>query len=179
MPLSVIGRAGVSADELIGSFRSSAGSERERARRRLVRLGSAAVPSLLRCLEDKEDIVRWEAAKTLKEIAEPSTAHALVAALADPEQGVRWVAGEAVIALGVRALPPLLEGIVRYADSIWFRESAHHILVVLAHAESLPPEGADVLHVLNDFTASSEHLTWTAHKSLCALADRQDLPPEM
>ena len=179
MALTVFQRTGVGTDELIGCFRSNAGAERERARRRLVRIGLAAVPPLLRCLEDEEEIVRWEAAKTLKEIAEPSTAHALVAALADPEQGVRWVASEAVIALGVRALPPLLEGIVRYADSIWFRESAHHILVVLSHAESLPPEGADVLHVLNDFAPSSEHLTWTAHKSLCALADRQDLHPEV
>lgn len=164
----------MSADELIVCFRSEIGADRERARRQLARMGSAAVPPLLRCLADDEGIVRWEAAKTLKEIAEPSTAFALVGALADPEQGVRWLAAEALIALGARALPELLKGIVRSADSIWFRESAHHILVVLAHGESLPPEGADVLKVLNNLATSSEHLSWTAHKSLCALADQQD-----
>ncbi|MEW6509858.1 MAG: HEAT repeat domain-containing protein [Bacteroidota bacterium] len=157
---------GFQIEELIDAFRSGEGAKRERARRAIVRLGRKAVPPLISCLSDVDDIVRWEAAKALKDIPNVSAAPALVNALADPVPGVRWLAAEALIALREQGLPHLLAGIVRHVDSVWFLESAHHILVVLGREHVLPRATEEVLHVLRDYTASREHLTWSAHRAL-------------
>ena len=76
--------------------------------------------------------MRWEAAKALAEIADPATAPALVAALEDEGPGIRWIAGEGLIALSQNGLVPLLHALARKADSVWLRQGAHHVLRTLA-----------------------------------------------
>jgi HEAT repeat protein len=101
---------------------------RVRARQALTGLRAQAVPSLVVALKDRNWRLRWEAAKTLGEISDPSSAPALVEALEDTRSGIRWLAAEGLIAIGHEALPPLLHALVHYSDSEWLREGAHHVL---------------------------------------------------
>jgi hypothetical protein len=158
---------------LVAAFSSETGFERARARRSLSRIGPAAVPRLIDCLSSEEGIVRWEAAKTLKEIGDPGAADALVTALADPAQGVRWLAAEALINLQKDAFEPVLRGMVRHLDSIWFRESAHHVLSAWSHAHMLTPEINDVLSAFRDLSLSQEFISLLAHRALIMLTERK------
>ena len=113
---------------LVEELASEHGLGRKRARRCLIRLGEPAVPSLLEALADERPRLRIEAAEALLYIASPMAAASLVEALDDKEFGVRWLAAEALIALKCDGLVPLLEGLTRHADSMWFRQAAHHVL---------------------------------------------------
>ena len=70
--------------------------------------GKPAVPSLIQLLSHRKTHVRWEAAKALCGIADPIAATALVNALDDTDDDVRWLAAEGVTALGRDGLQPLL-----------------------------------------------------------------------
>jgi hypothetical protein len=104
------------------------GLARKQARRCLVRQGDRAVAPLVEALAHESPVLRTEAAEALLYIASPLAAAALVEALDDTEFGVRWLAAEALIALKCDGLAPLLEGITRHSDSMWFRQAAHHVL---------------------------------------------------
>lgn len=101
---------------------------RQIARERLTEIGRPAVPPLIEALEAPSEVVRWEAAKALQEIADPSAAAALVTALDDEDAGVRWVAAEALIAIGREGVVAVLHGLIERSDSEWYRERAHHVL---------------------------------------------------
>jgi HEAT repeat protein len=113
---------------LVHSLAGPDGLLRKQARRCLIRRGEEAVDALVEALGDSEAIMRAEAAEALLYIASPRAAAALVAALEDEEFGVRWLAAEALIALRCDGVVPLLEGLIRRSDSMWFRQSAHHVL---------------------------------------------------
>ncbi len=98
------------------------------ARRSLVEMGSAAVPALIEALSSKKKWVRWEAAKALSQIGDPSATDALVNALTDEEFDVRWLAAEGLVTIGRRSVAPLLKALIARPDSIWLREGAHHVL---------------------------------------------------
>jgi HEAT repeat protein len=82
---------------------------------------------LLAALDDRRQHVRWEAAKTLVEVADPAAAEALVQAVGDEDSDVRWVAGEALIALKTAAVRPLLNGLIKSQDSEGLYKAAHHV----------------------------------------------------
>jgi len=119
-------------DWLMAALASRDPATRRHARHALVRLGEGAVPSLIKALHDRRDQVRWEAAKTLVDIASPAAAPALVTTLRDQESGIRWLAAEALIALGPDGLEPVLQGLVAHSSSAFMREGAHHVLHELA-----------------------------------------------
>lgn len=100
---------------------------RTAARRALARIGGPAVPALIQALFDSRHHVRWEAAKALKSIADPTAASSLVKALGDEDVDVRWLAAEALAALQEDALPPLLSALIEKPDSEWLLEGAHHV----------------------------------------------------
>jgi HEAT repeat protein len=103
--------------------------ECQKARRKLVEMGSAVVPRLVQELSNEKYWVRWEVTKALSQIADKSSAMALVAALEDKEFDVRWLAAEALINIGRDALEPLLIALADHGDkSISLRHGAHHVL---------------------------------------------------
>ncbi len=136
-------------DQLLAGLASNDAVERQRARNALVEVGSSAVPGLLTTLDDKRQHVRWEAAKTLAEIADPSASETLVQALGDEDSDVRWVAGEALIALKRDALKPLLKGLTKSRDSEGLFKSAHHVVRDLSQHSDLGQLFAPVLKALN------------------------------
>lgn len=123
----------VDVGALIASLRSENAEAREATRAELAGLGTAAVPALSAAAIAPDAAIRWEAVKTLGEIADPSGAPAMVRALEDADAGVRWLAAQGLLALGKRGLEPrrlepLLVALVGRADSAWLREGAHHVL---------------------------------------------------
>ncbi len=141
---------GKECDMLIADFMSENDSTRENARLSLVSMGEQSVGKLAKALRDKRDQVRWQAAKALGQIASPKAAPALVDALEDHEVDGRWLAAEALVAIGTHGLEPLLAALMKRPDSIWLRESAHHLL---AH---LVGEDVKVDHHLADHPVTKE-----------------------
>jgi HEAT repeat protein len=105
------------------------------ARQSLVNIRGPAVSPLIEALRDPRRQVRWEAAKALGEIANPTAAPSLVRALRDTEFSVRWLAAEGLIALGSEGLSPLLRALIERSDSVWLRQGAHHVLHDLARGD--------------------------------------------
>ncbi len=110
--------------------------KREHARAALVKVGHEAVIPLLRMLNSRKLHVRWEAAKTLSEIRDPSTATALAETLDHDDHDVRWMAAEALIALGNEGLKQTLVALLSKAESVSVREAAHHVLSHFAKRKS-------------------------------------------
>jgi HEAT repeat protein len=142
--------------DLITTLTGQDGSARKRAREQLVEIGPPAVASLLPLLSNKQTYVRWEAAKALSEIGDPSAAPALVKALEDDDSGIRWLAAEGLILAEQAGLPPLLEALLEQGESVRLRDGADHVLKVLARNEKLPGYGERVLQALHDASPATE-----------------------
>lgn len=101
----------------------------QKARRKLVTMGSLAVERLVKELSNKKHWVRWETAKALSQIGDKTAVKALVNALEDEEFDIRWLAAEALINIGQDSLEPLLIALENHGDkSIFLRRGAHHVL---------------------------------------------------
>jgi HEAT repeat protein len=100
----------------------------QKARRQLVAMGHKAVSFLVKELGSKKFWVRWEAAKALGQIGDPTATAALIRALEDKEFDVRWLAAEGLINIGQKAVVPLLTALIDNPKSTWLRQGAHHVL---------------------------------------------------
>lgn len=118
-------------NELIVTLGDHDGLARQRARHSLVAIGQPAVPALAKALTDPSGQRRWEAAKALGSIRDPSAAPALVSAMEDQDFGVRWLAAEGLIGLKGAGLAPLLQALAQHPDRVWLREGAHHVFRML------------------------------------------------
>ena len=132
MPTTINVQSRPGIKPLIRLLRSRDPIQRAQARRSLVEMGKAATPDLTRLLTDRDEHVRWEAAKALVQIADPAAIPALIEALNDESADVRWLAAKAMIALRRDALQPLLTALIERSKSIHFCRSAHHVLCSLA-----------------------------------------------
>jgi HEAT repeat protein len=95
-------------------------------------MGKAAVPLLTKALKSENRLTKWEAAKALGEIGDPSTASALVEALEDDDFDIRWLAAEGLTKMNINALKPLLQALEKRGDSFFLQEGAHHVFHDLA-----------------------------------------------
>jgi HEAT repeat protein len=120
--------AKVTIRSLIADLASKDGGVRTMARQQLVAYKKRSVLPLIKTLSNENDWVRWEAAKTLSQIANPKSSRALLEALSDKKFEVRWLAAEGLIRIGRRAIVPLLRALAKHSDSIWLREGIHHVL---------------------------------------------------
>lgn len=143
-------RTDVRVPTLVCELASRAPAVREKAREALVVIGEPAVPLLIQLLSHQKPHVRWEAAKTLCDIADPIAATALVNALDDLDDDVRWLAAEGVTALGREGLQPLLAALIQRAQSCSFCEGAHHVCHALVTKKKLGPILRPVLAALEE-----------------------------
>lgn len=141
---------------LIAELESEDGIVRVRARKSLVDIGHDAVESVVEKLTSKQEWLRWEAAKTLAQIGDPSATQALIGALHDKMYDVRWLAAEGLIHIGEKVVQPLLEAVIKQPDSLWTREGAHHVLHDLPSSSSLREQLKPVLRALEDVQPSLE-----------------------
>ena len=120
------------ATSLVTDLANHNDTKRVKARHALVAMGKATAPLLTEALKSKNSLMRWEAAKAMGEIGDPSTASALVDALEDEDFDVRWLAAEGLTKLNILALKPLLRALEKRGDSILLQEGAHHVFHDLA-----------------------------------------------
>jgi HEAT repeat protein len=137
-------------DQLVADLGSKNAVERRDARAALVRIGAAAVPALVDALRAAQQHTRWEAAKALARIAEPAAADGLVGVLGDEDTDVRWVVGEALIALGRDAAKPLLAALTKSDLPDGFYSGAHHVLHDLTRRSDLALVLAPVLKAFDE-----------------------------
>jgi HEAT repeat protein len=116
---------------LIATLGDQDGLARQRARYTLVAIGQPAVPAMVKALTDPNVHRRWEAAKALGAIGDPSATPALVRAMEDQDFGVRWLAAEALIGLQRAGLAPVLQALADHPERLWLREGAHHVCRML------------------------------------------------
>ncbi len=143
---------------------------RHEAREQLVSMGLPVLPVLYQKLSSLDWHVRWEAAKALGEIGEPTAAQTLVELLQDDDTSVRWVAMSSLIYLGRGSLRPVLEALTRDFQSSRLREGAHHVLHTLFNRGKLTGVETEVFRALEG-TAPSIQAAWAANKALIAERD--------
>ena len=113
---------------LVGELADTDGVARQRARRRLVSMGSTAVAPLASVIHSEQRHVSWEVAKALGEIGDEAAIPALVQSLNSPDGDVSWVAADSLVQFRRAALIPVLKGLLDHAGFAHFRIGAHHVL---------------------------------------------------
>jgi hypothetical protein len=142
-------------DSLIADLNCDNPTRCRQARQVLVKKGEEAVPGLAASLKQGQDFVPLEAAKALGKIGGPRATKVLIEALEDERSEVRWTAAEALINIGRKAVPPLLEALMKKGDSLEMRNGVHHVLSDMVDPK-LKPIVAPVLAALEDAVPSLE-----------------------
>lgn len=145
---------------LVISLSSNDDIVRIHSRNSLVKIGKPAVPQLIEALRHGGHWLRWEAAKTLGEIGDPSAASALVQGLKDEEFDVGWLAAEGLIKMKAGGIEPLLHALMAEADLPRLREGAHHVIRELIKGE-LKEYLTPVLSAMDEVEPSIQ-LPWAA-----------------
>jgi HEAT repeat protein len=154
--------------KLISEFRTEDGMKRLRARLSLVSVGKSIVPFTSEYLEDEDEQVRWEIAKTLEELKNPAAAPSLVRLLMDEAPGIRWLAAEGLVTLREHGFIPLLKGLQVNFHSTLFREAALHVLRELDRQDLLGENGIKILKILES-SAPAVSVPFAATEVLHAL----------
>jgi HEAT repeat protein len=116
------------AEDLIKIFYGKDVIARRKARYDLIKIGKPAIKYLTGLLNDPKMHIRWEAIKTLSQIAAPESIPVLINALENDDFDVRWMAAEGLIEIGNKSIKPLLKALVKNEDSNYLLEGAHHVL---------------------------------------------------
>jgi len=124
--------------ELIIKLGSDNGLERQKARKAFVKMGMDSIDFLMELLSHPKHIYRWEAVKTLEEIADPVSIPLLIQALEDDKSDVRWIAAKGLIKIGKHSIKPLLKILETKSDSVFVLEGAHHVFFELRENKMLP-----------------------------------------
>ena len=153
--------------DLINNLSSSDEILRIHSRESLVKIGKPAVPQLVEALMRGNHWLRWEAAKTLGEIGDPTAAPALVEALKDEQFDVQWLAAAGLIKMKKGGIEPLLHALMTEIDIPRIREGAHHVLRELIKGE-LKEYLTPVLSALEGVepTIQAPWVAKTAHEKL-------------
>jgi uncharacterized protein (DUF302 family) len=152
---------------LVTNLSSNDDIARVHSRESLVKIGKPAIPQLIEALKHGGHWLRWEAAKTLTQIGDPSAAPALVEALKDEEFDIRWLAAEGLLKIKKRGIEPLLHALMAQADLPRLLEGGHHVIRELVKTE-LKEYLTPVLSALEGMEPSLQ-VPWaarTAHEKL-------------
>src|SRR5512135_770973 len=131
-------------------------------------IGAPAVPELLKTLATADTQLGWQIIKIFDTIQDPSTIPILIKEIMHENAEIRWAASNALINLRRETIPPLLDALTHNFDSLWLRQSAHHILHVLRDNGKLTPAEEKVYLALEDISPTSS-VPWAAQKALEAL----------
>ena len=126
--------------KLIALLGSDDGLERQKAREEMVKMGKDVIDYLLELLSHPKHIYRWEAIKTLEEIADPVSVSILIQAMEDDKADVRWIAAKGLIKIGKYSIIPLLKILEEKSDSVFILEGAHHVFFDLKEKNELPQD---------------------------------------
>jgi HEAT repeat protein len=116
---------------LTAALASPRAGRRHDARVALEAIGRPAVGHLIQGLGDMKGEVRGEAIRALGNIGDAEAAPALIRELEDESSACRWLAAEALAAIGEPTLVPLLELLAAGVDSFEVRRGVLHVLHAL------------------------------------------------
>ncbi len=122
-----------SINNLIRDFYSDNGIKRARARFELLQIGKPIIDFFIGLQYVPIHQVRWEAVKTLSQLAVPEAIPILINALENEDMDVRWLAAHGLVQIGKPSIPAVLEALEGNQNSKYLREGAHHILRELQH----------------------------------------------
>ncbi|MCB0752504.1 MAG: HEAT repeat domain-containing protein [Ignavibacteriae bacterium] len=125
---------------LLENLVSENGVERKSARKNLVKKGPVVIDFLMEHIHHPKHLYRWEALKTMEEIADPVSVPLFIEALEDDESDIRWIAAEGLIKIGSESINPLLKTLTKKTDSIFILAGAHHVFHDLNKKNSLPKD---------------------------------------
>ncbi len=135
--------------ELLDTLRGDDGMGRKRARETMVLIGDEIVPEMQALLAEGTKRERWEAAKTLAALVDPSSLDTLIDLLAERESDIRWIAADGLIALGPRVVVPLLKSLLAGPPTRGQAEMSGRVLRKLASENDVLGEiVAPVLEVM-------------------------------
>jgi len=157
---------------LIKQLSDSDGFVRMQALEVLICIAAPAVTDLIHTRSNANSQLRWQVITVLDGIHNPAAVHVLVEQLKDDNAGIRWAAADALIALRRDAIHPLLEALMRDFDSLWLRQSAHHILHVMEDAGKLNEAEEKVFEALEELE-SAVVVPWAAEKALESLRHKK------
>lgn len=162
-----------SIEGLMKDLGSEDGMTRQRARHALIQTGEPAVDVLILAFKSENKVLHFEAAKALSQIGSLKTIDTFIKALGDEKFGIRWMAAEALIAIGTASIKPLLKALKDHSDSNWVFEGAHHVLHDLVERNSLVDEETKkillpVLEAYNQFGIVGNVLI-AVNEALCKL----------
>jgi HEAT repeat protein len=137
-------------DALIKQLSDKDGRVREKARLALVAMEKEATVPLTGLLTAENQQTRWEAAKALVAITDPAAIPALIAALEDRVFDVRWLAGEALVAIGPESIPLLLKALQERTKESFLIEGARHVIKYILRDNSRALELKELLKPVVD-----------------------------
>jgi len=114
--------------DLIKELSSENGINRIKARYELVKMGKPAIDYLIGLQFLDNPHIRWEAIKTMSQIADPVAIPILINALENDRFDVRWLAAEGLIEIGRESVIPLLRALQERLGSKFLIEGVHHVL---------------------------------------------------
>jgi len=118
-------------NDLIAKLDNNDGSVREQARSVLIDIGKEAVPGLTKALTSKTRTSTVGSCQSTSRHCDPDSIPALVKSLQDQVFDIRWLAAEALIAIGEETIEPLLRAVIDQENESFISEGAHHIIANL------------------------------------------------
>ncbi len=94
----------------------------------LVRIGRAAVPSLINASSSNSAWVRWHCLRALGEICDQRALPVLVHALRDSDHSVAWMAAKNLIGFGRPCIEPVLRLLTNLEVTPWIVETTSYVL---------------------------------------------------
>jgi HEAT repeat protein len=99
----------------------------------LERMGKKVIPQIHNLLTSDNSLLRMEAARIIKAIADKRSIPVLITMLDDIEFDLRWIAAEGLIKIGRKSITPLLKAIRDGKSSLLLNKRAHQILSSLLY----------------------------------------------
>jgi hypothetical protein len=125
-------------------------SIRIQTREEIEQIGIDIIPHLGEILYFDNHKLRWEAAKTLEQMAYVEGIDIQLQALEDEESDIRWIAAEGLVKLGRKSILPILKKIVNDGtESVFFIKGAYHVLQKLDIEEDLKEKLKPIVKALN------------------------------
>ena len=75
----------------------------------------------------------------------PAAIPDLIEALQDEVFDIRWLAAEALIAIGKESIEPLLRAVINQSNESFLREGAHHVITYIMSSISITDELTEIL----------------------------------
>ena len=135
------------------------GVERKKHRAKLVDIGEPVITHLAELLHFDNHTLRWEAAKTLEQLAHHSSIEHLIIALEDSESDIRWIAAEALSKMGEKVVVPLLQTIIdNGTKSVNLIKGTYHVLHKIEVDDELKEKLKPIIKTLNRRRSVHEQL---------------------